>query len=49
MTNIFRSRYAALQERKSNPFLNGSDKVVKVDGGYTIMSPSDYNTWRKQQ
>lgn len=49
MTNIFSTRYAALKERKNNPFLNSMDVIVKVDGGYTIMSPSDYNVWRKQR
>lgn len=48
MTNIFKTRHMAAQERTSNPFLNGDDKIIKVDGGYTIMSPSDYNIWRKQ-
>lgn len=48
MTQIFKTKYAALKERANNPFLNGDDKIVKVDGGYTVMSPSNYNIWRKQ-
>lgn len=28
---------------------SGNDIVVKVDGGYTIMSPHDYNIWKKQK
>ena len=27
----------------------GADVVVKVEGGYKVMTCSEYNTWRKQK
>ena len=43
MTGLYTTRYYA---RKACP---GDCVVVKVCGGYTIMTTSDYNTWRKQR
>lgn len=46
---LFETRYAAKKEKKNNPFYNGSDVIVKVCGGYTIMSPEEWAIWRKQK
>mgnify|MGYP004695718371 CR=1 FL=1 len=43
ITGLYTSRYYA---RKAT---TGSDVVVKVCGGYTIMAAADYNVWRKQR
>ena len=39
----YNTRYAA---RKA---ASGGDVVVKVCGGYAVMTASDYNTWRRQK
>lgn len=43
MTGLYTTRYCA---RKACP---GNCVVVKVCGGYTIMTAADYNVWRKQR
>lgn len=42
-SELYTSRYYAKKDA------TGEEIVVKVDGGYKIMSASDYNIWRKQQ
>lgn len=42
-TGLYSSRYYAKQAA------NGSEVVVKVCGGYKIMSASDYQIWRNQK
>ena len=42
-TGLYTSRYYA---RKA---ATGADVVVKVCGGYTIMTAADYNIWRNQR
>lgn len=42
-TGLYTSRYYARKDA------TGGDVVVKVCGGYRIMSASDYNVWRKQR
>jgi len=49
MSKIFKTRYQAEKEKKNNPFCNGSDVIVKVDGGYTIMRADEYRVWRCQK
>lgn len=46
---IFKTRYLAEKEREINPYYNSTDVIVKVEGGYTIMSFRDYTVWRKQR
>lgn len=43
MTGLYTSRYYA---RKA---ATGADVVVKVCGGYTIMTAADYNVWFNQR
>ena len=40
---IYDTRY---QARKA---ATGGEVVVKVNGGYTVMSARDYQIWRKQK
>ena len=47
--NLYPTRYKATKERDNNPRYNGDDKIVKVIGGYKIMSPWEYDIWRKQK
>lgn len=42
-TGLYISRYYASRAA------TGEEVVVKVDGGYKIMSASDYNVWRAQK
>lgn len=42
-TGLYTSRYYARKDA------TGDDVVVKVCGGFRIMSVSDYNVWRKQR
>ena len=43
MTGLYKSRYYAKKEARKD------EVVVKVDGGYKIMSASNYNIWKKQK
>lgn len=42
-TGLYTTRYYA---RKA---ATGADVVVKVCGGYTIMTATNYNVWRRQR
>ena len=46
---IFENRYQAEKEKKNNPWYSSIDKVVKVDGGYTIMTIREYLIWKEQK
>jgi len=43
VTGLYASRYYAKKEARSD------EVVAKVDGGYKIMSYSEYTIWRKQK
>ena len=43
MTGLYTTRYYA------GKAATGADVVVKVCGGYTIMTETDYSIWRKQR
>lgn len=40
---IYETRY------KAKKAATGDDVVVKVEGGYTVMSASDYQVWKRQK
>lgn len=40
---IYKNRYQATKHKK-----NG-DVVVKVEGGYTVMTAQDYRIWKNQK
>ena len=42
-TGLYTSRYYARKDA------TGDEVIVKVCGGFRIMSASDYNVWRKQR
>ena len=46
---VFKNRYQAEKERKSNPYCRSADKIAKVSGGYVIMEQNFYYTWKKQK
>jgi hypothetical protein len=43
LTGLFKTRYYAKKYAK------GDEVVVKVEGGYTVMTADYYNTWKKQK
>ena len=45
----FPTRYKAEKEKKNNPWYSSNDIVVKVEGGYAIMTPRDYFIWKNQK
>ena len=45
----FPTRYRAEKEKKNNPWYSSTDKVIKVDGGYTIMTIQEYYIWKEQK
>jgi len=46
---IYKTRKRAQQVRDTSPWYHSDDVIVKVDGGYKIMSPSDYQVRKKQR
>lgn len=46
MSGIFATRYQAVKERRTNPFCDGAEKVVKVYGGYVLMDVEEYRVWK---
>ena len=46
---IFETRYQAQKERATNPFFNGTEKVIKVCGGYALMDAAYYRVWKMQK
>lgn len=42
-TGLYTTRYYAKK------VATGNDVVVKVDGGYTIMTASEYQIWKNQK
>ena len=42
-TGLYTSRYYAKKAA------SGDEVVVKVEGGYTVMTADYYNTWKKQK
>lgn len=49
MSRIFNTRYQAQKARATEPEFNGSEKIIKVWGGFVLMDASDYEVWRKQR
>lgn len=49
MSRIFNTRYQAQKSRATEPEFNGSEKIIKVWGGFVLMDASDYEVWRKQR
>jgi hypothetical protein len=46
---IFETRYKADKEKKNSKWYSSFDITVKVDGGYTIMTPDEYKVWKNQK
>lgn len=46
---LYKTRYLAEKVKRNSCYFNGDDKIIKVTGGYRIMSPWEYDVWRKQK
>ena len=49
MSRIFKNRYQADKARKTEPFFNGTEKIIKVCGGYVLMNAEEYRNWKMQK
>ena len=49
MSKIFKNRYQADKARKTETFYNGTEKIIKVCGGYVLMDAEEYRTWKMQK
>lgn len=49
MSRIFKTRYQADKVRKTDPFFNGAEKIIKVEGGYVLMDNEEYRIWKMQK
>ena len=45
---IYTTRYKAKKARETDPYYNGAEKIVKVDGGYALMTEEEYRVWKLQ-
>lgn len=43
MSIIYNSRYAAEQHKR------GNERIVRVEGGYIIVSARQYQIWKRQR
>ena len=46
---IYKTRYQADKVRKTDPWHSSDEKIVKVSGGYVLMTAEEYETWKKQK
>ena len=49
MSRIFKNRYQADKARKTEEFFNGTEKIIKVSGGYVLMDTEEYQVWKMQK
>ena len=49
MSIIFTNRYQAEKARRTGREFNGAEKIVKVYGGYVLMSAEEYRVWKMQK
>ena len=47
--NIYKTREFAEEAKRTNPQYSTSDMIVKIDGGFTIMSVREYIDWLVKQ
>ncbi len=45
----YSTRYQAEKAKRTDPYISGDAIIVKVCGGYKIMTPEEYRAWRKQK
>ena len=43
--NIYKTRESAEEAKRTSPQYSASDMIIKVDGGFAIMSAREYIDW----
>ena len=46
---LYQTRYRAEKDKRNNPYIPSDSVIVKVCGGYAIMTAEDYRTWKNQK
>ena len=46
---IYETKKAADHVRKTDPLHRSDERIVKVCGGYALMSEDEYRTWKNQK
>ena len=46
---IYKNRYQADKARKTDPYHSSDERIVKVSGGYTLMTEHEYSIWKNQR
>ena len=46
---IYKTRKEADTVRKSDPWHTSEERIVKVTGGYALMTESEYQNWKNQK
>ena len=46
---VYKTRKEADEVRKTDPWHRSDERIVKVDGGYVLMSEEDYRVWKNQK
>ncbi len=44
----YTTRYQAEKVRRTDPYHNSTERIVKVTGGYALMTEKEYQVWKKQ-
>ena len=46
---IYKTRKEADEVRKTDPFHHSDERIVKVYGGYMLMTEEEYRIWKNQK
>ncbi len=46
---IYKTRREADLVRKTDPWHRSDERIVKVDGGYVLMTEEEYRIWKMQK
>ena len=46
---IYKTRKEADTVRKTDPWHSSDELIVKVDGGYALMTSEEYRIWKSQK
>ena len=45
----YTTRYQAKKARETDPYHSSDERIVKVCGGYALMTEEEYRTWKLQK
>ena len=46
---VYETRKEADEVRKTDPYHRSDERIVKVEGGYTLMTEEEYRVWKNQK